>query len=149
MRDYLLESVKRHEGYRSKAYRDLVGVWTIGYGTNLQVLEIDESLAAKWLKDKLDEACAIVAGWTWTEALNPARQDAIVEMVYNLGPEFGDGDGFKDWPLFVAQMQSGDYQAAARNMLATLWARQVGKRADRLAAQVATGKHWHELPEHV
>ena len=40
----LVASLEKHEGYRDKAYQDTEGVWTIGYGTNLQELRIDESI---------------------------------------------------------------------------------------------------------
>lgn len=142
--DHLLESVKQHEGFRSKAYRDSVGVLTIGYGTNLEVLELTENEASYFLLKKLDEAAKSVAGWPWASRLNPARRDAVIEMVYNLGAEFGDGDGLKDWPKFVHQMEYGQFDQAADNMLSTKWSKQVGPRAARLAMQVRTGVYWQE-----
>lgn len=141
----LLNSIKLHEGFRKDAYQDTKGIWTIGYGTNLQVLSIDEQLAAKWLYAKIAEATAFVDKWHWDDKLDPMRREVVVEMIYNLGPEFGDEDGFKDWPKFVGQVREGRYKDAADNMRATLWASQVGLRARRLAAQMEFGLPWDTL----
>lgn len=137
--DHLLESVKLHEGYRERAYRDSVGVWTIGYGTNLQELQIDRPLAEMWLMQKLSEARRYAESYPEWSRLNAARQDVVVEMIYNLGPS--------KYSKFVntrAAMQEGRFEAAANGMLASLWARQVGRRAERLASQMRTGQYWNE-----
>ena len=84
--DRLVRDVKRHEGYRPKAYQDSVGVWTIGYGTNLQELVIDEALAGRWLVEKLVSSRAQAETFPWYAALNQPRKNVVVEMIYNLGP---------------------------------------------------------------
>lgn len=61
----LIASVKLHEGYRARAYQDTVGVWTIGYGTNLQELEIGDELATEWLLNKLRQAETSAGGYPW------------------------------------------------------------------------------------
>lgn len=133
----LLASVKLHEGYRARAYQDTVKVWTIGYGTNLQELEITEELATEWLYDKLRQAEVSARGYPWFNNLNQARKDVVVEMLYNLGlPRF---DKFKD---LKAALSVSNFDAAAREMLDSTWAVQVGVRADRLAQQMLSGEYW-------
>lgn len=137
--DYLLESVKYHEGYRDTAYRDSVGVWTIGYGTNLQTLQIDRDLAEKWLVQRLDEAKLFASRLPEWAVLDGPRQDVVVEMIYNLGPS--------RYVLFAntrRAMLEGRFEDAANGMLASRWAEQVGRRAIRLAAQMRTGARWNE-----
>jgi lysozyme len=128
-----------HEGYRERAYQDSVGIWTIGYGTNLQTLQIDRDLAETWLLKKLDEAEKFANTLPEWAVLDGPRRDVVVEMIYNLGPH--------GYSLFVntrLAMQEGRYEDAARGMLASKWAKQVGLRAIRLAAQMRTGVRWNE-----
>ena len=138
--DRLLESVKQHEGLRLKAYRDSVQVWTIGYGTNLQTLEIDEPLAALWLDKRLNEAVLSARGFPEWGVLSQPRQDVIVEMIYNLGPK-----GYEGFVNTRKAMLQGRYADAARGMLASKWAEQVGRRAWRLAEQMERGIAWQDL----
>src|SRR3990167_1261855 len=84
-RQQLAKDVQHAEGYRARAYRDSVGVWTIGYGTNLQELDIDEPLAARWLARKLAEAERELEQFGWYAGLTTTRQRALIELVYNLG----------------------------------------------------------------
>jgi len=132
----LLESVKRHEGYRSRAYQDSLGVWTIGWGTNLQELEVDSGTATLWLLQKLKESATLAGGFPWWNDLNGARKDVIVEMIYNMGlPRFG---GFK---MMLRALADKNFDKAAAEMLDSKWAAQVGKRADRLAQQMLSGEY--------
>jgi lysozyme len=133
----LLASVKIHEGFRKRAYQDSVGVWTIGYGTNLQELEIDEEQAAEFLWEKLRQARVSAGGYPWFKELNAARQEVITEMIYNLGlPRF---DKFAKLKLALSEKR---WAAASEEMLASVWAEQVGVRALRLATQMRTGERW-------
>ena len=131
----LIASVKRHEGYRDKAYKDSVGVWTIGYGTNLQELsDFPEHFAEFFLKRELVNcAFALKQRQVWDE-LTQTRKDVLTEMAYNLGiPRLNKFK--KMWKaLGVA-----DYNKAAEEMLDSKWARQVGVRAIRLAKRMRDG----------
>src|SRR4051812_28477289 len=81
----LVADVKQAEGLRLKAYRDAVGILTIGYGTNLQELTIDEPLASRWAIEKLTQSGREAEGFPWYASLTGARQRAIVELIYNMG----------------------------------------------------------------
>ena len=50
----LLKSIRRFEGFRSKAYQDAKGVWTIGYGHTAQVKE------GMWLLEKMQKSCYVM-----------------------------------------------------------------------------------------
>lgn len=140
MTDYLLESIKGHEGFRTKAYKDTVGVWTIGYGTNLQVLAIDEPLASKWLQSSIESARLHAQSTPEWALMTGPRRDVIVEMIYNMGPT--SYDGFLNTRR---AMREGRYADAANGMLESKWALQVGTRARRLAAQMKEGRPWQVL----
>ena len=138
--DHLLESIKLHEGWRSKAYQDSEGVWTVGYGRNLQELEISPETGSQWLSEDIKKARRYARRFPEYSFLDmPARKDAFVEMVFNMGP--GRVAGFRN---MLRAIREHDWAEAAWQMLDSKWARQVGKRADRLAGQMRTGTYWNE-----
>ena len=71
----------------------------------------------------------------WWRTMNDARQDVIVNMVFNLGIE-----GFLAFHHTIAAEEADNYALAAADMLVTKpWCVQVGARAQRLATQMRTG----------
>jgi lysozyme len=131
----LAVDVRLAEGLRFKAYQDSEGVWTIGFGTNLQELEIDLETAQRWLDQKLAESEREAARFPWYPALSGARQRAMAELLYNLGLtrllKFGK---------FLNAMAARDYVTARAELLDSRWARQVGEtRATRIADLIRHG----------
>lgn len=125
----LVADTKRAEGWRAKAYQDSVGVWTIGFGRNVQAMTISRELGEAWLQEDLATAEAECRrGFQWFDALSSKRQAVLVEMSYNLGLPRLRGFG-----RMLAAAARGDHETAAREMLASRWADQVGARARRLA----------------
>jgi lysozyme len=135
-KERLIADVKHAEGFRAKAYQDTMGVWTIGYGTNLEQLVIPEAQAETWCIQKLDRSeLEARATFSWFAGLSDGRQRAIVEMVYNLGlPRF------RGFVKLIAALSRGDYAQAAEEALDSRWAEQVGSnRANRIADLVQHG----------
>ena len=58
----------------------------------------------------------------------------LADMCFNLG--INRLLGFKNT---LAAIKAGDYEAAADGMLASMWAKQVGKRAHRLIKMMREG----------
>lgn len=136
----LIEMIKRHEGSVNHAYQDSRGYWTIGVGRL-----IDEKLGGGLSDEEVDYLLTNdiarceeeAAGYPWYPGLSEPRKAVIVSMLFNLGqPRF---DGFQ---MAQSAIAAGDYQEAARQMLDSKWARQVGKRAYEMAVQMETGE-WH------
>lgn len=81
-----IDFIKRHEALRLHAYKDAVGVWTIGYGhtsTAKQGMIITEEEAEKLLKQDLR-----VAEDEITRHLLPLKQhqfDSLTSLVFNIG----------------------------------------------------------------
>lgn len=78
--------IKRHEGFKSKAYLDTVGVWTIGYGTTKRVYKgktCTEAEASKWLMEDVQPALAYL--WKMNDRLDQQTVDALVDWAYNCG----------------------------------------------------------------
>lgn len=131
----LAQETAKAEGLRLKAYPDSKGIWTIGYGTNLQELEIDKPLAEKWLADKLAQSERECERFHWYGPLTPRRQRAIVEMVYNLGLT-----RFNGFVKMLAALSDGDYETAAREALDSDWKSDVGPtRSQRIADMIRFG----------
>lgn len=128
-----------HEGLKLRAYQDSVGVWTIGYGTNLQELEIDEPTAYRWLCDAIEQARVYARSFPEYSKMGEVRKDVFLEMIYNMGP--GRLAGFKK---MLAAIDQKDWETAAQEMLDSKWASQVGQRAHRLAEQMRTGVRWND-----
>jgi len=126
----LLDRLKKHEGFRSKPYRCPAGKLTIGYGRNIEDNGITEAEASFLLVEDVKKCRAeCQKSFAWFEAMDRDRQDVIVELDFNMGLK--RLLGFKK---MLAACARKDYEAAAREMLDSLWARQVGKRAQTLAA---------------
>jgi len=133
----LLESIRKHEGLSLLPYKDTEGHLTIGFGHNLdsgitiqqayQLLESDLEICTS----ELDKG---FPGWRE----HPEHvQNTLIELQFNLGrPRLS---GFKKmW----AALGNDDYETAAKEMLDSKWAAQVGQRAITLSNQMRDG--WQE-----
>lgn len=143
MIDNVKSLIELHEGRVPHAYVDSLGYLTIGVGhlvdKRLGGRLPDHIIDALFEYDLHEHTRLLVEAIPWVAQLDPVRYAVMVDMCFNLGPEPFDGDGFKDWPIFVEQVRTGQYAKAAANMRATTWAKQVGTRALRLAAMMETG----------
>ncbi|WP_436356932.1 glycoside hydrolase family protein [Brevundimonas sp. CEF1] len=134
----LIADLKRDEGLRLKAYKDTVGVWTIGYGhAHVQPGTVwTEAQADTALRqDVLEHNAELAAALPWIAGLDPVRRRVLQNMAFNLGVK-----GLLGFKNTLAMVQAGDYAGASRGMLASLWAKQVKGRAVRLAEQMRTGR---------
>lgn len=123
-----------HEGCKQFPYVDTVGKVTIGIGYDLT----DRGLPQQWIDSQFAEDVDFhyknCSDLLWFSALNADRQLAILDMSYNLG--------FKKMLEFVDMIDAlskGYYDVAAKEMLDSEWAKQVGNRAIQLANIVRTG----------
>jgi len=131
----LIEQLVRDEGLQLKTYKDSVGKLTIGVGRNLDDVGISRAEAMALLANDVQNAVTqIEQHLPWAAGLDEVRLGALINMCFNLG--IGRLLNFKN---FLAALQAGDYQTASAEMLSSLWARQVGSRAQRLAMQIQTG----------
>lgn len=133
-----------HEGRVPYAYQDSLGFWTIGVGHLIDKRkggalppQIIEALLSY---DIATHQNLLIGALPWVVNLDEVRYAVMVDMTFNLGVEPFDHDGFKDWPMFVEQVRTGQFAAAAVNMRSTLWAQQVKIRAVRLSKMMESGK---------
>lgn len=135
-----ISHLKRSEGLRLKAYQDSEGVWTIGYGRNLQALRISQEQAEEWLME--DYRTARYETDTlmkeWGILLDQIRKEVLIEMMFNLGYS-----RLRKFRLMLSSLADRDYEQAAAQMLDSKWATQVHGRAHRLAAVMRSGS-WED-----
>lgn len=127
----------RHEGLRLKPYRDTKGKLTIGVGRNLDDVGITREEALLLLQNDLARVRQKVErAFPWFSSLNPVRKNVVLNMVFNLGlPRF------RGFTKTIAAITAKDWEEAAREMLESRWAKQVGRRAQELAAMMKEGKY--------
>jgi lysozyme len=127
--DKFKAELTRDEGQRLFPYTDTVGKITIGVGRNLTDNGITPAECDMLLSNDIVHVISMLNQSTpWWRTLTENRQRVLANMCFNLG-----------WPrlmLFkrmLAAMQAGDVETAAKEMLDSTWAKQVGARATRLA----------------
>jgi lysozyme len=123
----------RHEGLKLKPYRDpVVGKLTIGVGRNLDDVGISEDEAMYMLENDIRRAeetaghCCAAHGVLFESLPEDARL-VLIDMAFNLGYRL------KSFRKMFAALKRGDFIEAAKEMLDSRWARQVGHRAEELA----------------
>lgn len=134
-RTELKKQLNVDEGRKPRVYTDTVGKLTVGVGRNIS----DRAFSEDEIELMLDNDIDLIAGQLdrnlpWWREMNDVRQNVLVNMCF-MG--IGKLLGFKNT---LAAMKAGQYDVAAKGMLASLWARQVGQRAIRLAAMMRTGE---------
>jgi lysozyme len=138
---FLADDLKHDEGCRTDAYEDTLGIWTIGVGhAHVQAGDV-------WTMDQCDAQLAtdiahaealLDANAAWWRTLDDARQDVMVNLCFNMG--WGNGaSGLSSFKNTLRFIESGDFDDAAKGLLASKWATQVHGRATRLAEQLKTG----------
>ena len=133
----LIEQLKRHEGFKAKPYLCTAGKTTIGYGRNLDDAGVSKDEAEAMLVNDIITATA--GAWALFlsyEQLNDARKDVLINMCFNLGR--ARLSGFKN---MIAAVNDGYFDLAAKEMLNSKWAKQVGNRAIELSEQMRTGEY--------
>tara|TARA_R100001224_G_scaffold89621_1_gene58693 strand:- start:67 stop:510 length:444 start_codon:yes stop_codon:yes gene_type:complete len=133
----LMESVKKHEGYRNKVYLDTLGKRTVGVG-HLCVedfWEDDKEYEEKFLMEILEKDLQ--------EAIRGARElmqernclnidekaeEILIEMVFQLG-RTGVSKFNNMWKALAEQ----NYIGASYEMLDSRWAKQTPNRAKSMA----------------
>lgn len=134
-RQKLIQQLRRHEGERLRPYRCSSGKLTIGVGRNLDDRGITAAESAYLLNNDIDRVWVEVESrMPWIRQLNEVRQRVLLDMAFNLGI-----DGLMKFRNTLATIRAGDYQKAGVMMLDSLWAKQVGNRAQRLAVMMQTG----------
>ena len=131
----LLESVKKHEGYRNRVYLDSLGKRTVGYGhlcvedhwednREYTVPELERVLEAD-LNNAIQGAEELCGD---CPDLRDQAKEIIVEMVFQLGKT-----GVSKFRNMWKALKVPDYPTAAKEMLDSRWAKQTPNRAKEMS----------------
>lgn len=142
----LAEVLKLREGTgpmkngRHMPYEDSVGKLTIGYGHNIEDNGLPPTIAGLLLDYDIGEAeqeCDQHLPW-WRQQ-TPARQAALVHLMFNMG--WGGGKrGLSTFRNTLKAFQEGRFAEAAQGFADSAWAKQVGpNRANPVIAQIRNG----------
>ena len=134
MSDRLKKLTKEFEGCRLKPYKCPAGKLTIGYGRNLDDVGISQAEADMMFERDFAKAEADVRKICEEFGIDvnnliEQRFYVLTDMCFNLG--YG---GLKKFKGMLTALKNGLYDDAANAMLDSLWAKQVGNRATKLAA---------------
>jgi lysozyme len=145
----LRRELERDEGRKLTPYRDTLGNYTVGIGHLLRPWEMPtfvETGSGKILKTLSEAECDALLtediadaehGLTrimplWRE-LDDGRQRACLNLAFNLGNRLAQ------FTRFLDAMSDEHWLLAASELKHSMWSRQVGTRADRIAAMIRDG----------
>ena len=132
----LFKQLRLHEGVEKFPYKCTAGYLTIGVGRNIE----ERGLLDDEIDFLLDNDIEVVMNevsvtFDWFFDLSEVRQRVVADMIFNLGlPRF------KQFKNMIAALEAGDWAEAANQMMDSKWAKQVGKRAERLRDMMETGE---------
>ena len=139
MSEQLREMLRRHEGVRNFVYLCSEGYETIGVGRNiadsglgLSEDEVDYLLDndIKRVKTELSDE------YFWFGALNEARQEAMIDLSFNLGQSW-----LRGFKKALDAMSTEDFDRAADEFMDSRWSEQVGNRATEVTEMIRTGEY--------
>jgi|TARA_R110001592_G_scaffold69359_3_gene212528 lysozyme len=139
MSEQLREMLRRHEGVRNFVYLCSEGYETIGVGRNiadsglgLSEDEVDYLLDndIKRVKTELSDE------YFWFGALNEARQEAMIDLSFNLGQT-----RLRGFKKALDAMSTEDFDRAADEFMDSRWSEQVGNRATEVTEMIRTGEY--------
>lgn len=135
----LIEQLKRHEGVRTHAYKCSANMITVAVGRNIDEngglgLSVDE--IEYLLENDIKRCKRELISFPWFAEIDSVRQDALVNLCFNLG--MTRLLGFKN---ALTAMSVGDYDKAADEFMDSRWAEQVGSRADEVCEMIRTGRY--------
>ena len=136
--DQLSTQLIKHESLETHAYSCSANKITIGVGRNIDPsdgLGITEDEARYLLKNDINRVMRECSrNLTWFDELDGVRQEAIINMVFNLGIT-----RYLKFKKHIEAMENKDYEMAGAQAIDSLWAKQVGYRALELANQISSG----------
>lgn len=144
------------EGIELEVYPDTKGNWTIGVGyfigKDLRKLSISLRIALEMMREKIDHSIDVaihIFGIAQYELWLPARRDAILSLIFNMG-EGNNLKGFRSFTKMIKAIAAENWIEASEQLKLSEWAKDVDPkqrpgegRDDRLIFMLKTGEY-HE-----
>ncbi len=140
--DALDQQIQASEGWRPYLYDDatgkritkgstVIGHPTIGYGMNLDALDLPQEVGTAWFEAQRTRVVnEVFNALPWTQRLGAGPLRVVIDLAYNAGI-----NGLLGFHKMLAAMQRGDYVTASREVINSKLA---PGRAKRLAALLLT-----------
>lgn len=126
----MIESIKRHEGFRGYPYKDTKGLPTIGYGTLLPISKDEASLLLSWRLNKVINR--LDKKLPWLKQQPKEVREVLYEMAYQMGV-----NGVLSFKKTLLYLKAKSYKKASVEMLDSKWAREDSpKRARELSERI-------------
>lgn len=131
----LRSQLLRFEGLRLKPYTDTQGKLTIGVGRNLTDKGITRDEALSLFEGDLSDAMwDLQHACPWAATLDPIRQRVLIDLTFNMGITT-----VLTFRKMIAAILTDRWADAADALLDSAYHRQVGQRAEILAAMLKDG----------
>ena len=131
---HLVDNIKQEEGYKAKPYTDTTGNITVGFGTNISI-GVSKEEAEQLLQHRLQvNGKEFAERWKPFSTMPTGVQSALVDLSYNLGVS-----GVLKFSKMLSDLEAGDYDKAADEILNSKYATEVPSRAKRIADEIRAG----------
>lgn len=125
-----------NEGMILHEYKDHLGYSTIGVGRLIEKDKggLTEEECKYLLENDIGRVMArLDRNFSWWRDLSEGRQHVMIDLSFNLG------NRLSKFVKFLSNLEAGLYEAAATELLDSLYAKQVPNRAERNADIIRTG----------
>ena len=145
----MIKELKKHliefEGIVLKPYKCTAGKITIGIGRNLDDMGITEDEAMILLDNDIKNVVEeVLATWPWVDDLPPRASMVVIDLGFNMGVPT-----LSTFRNMLECLKSEDWDGAAKNLLDSRYAQQVGRRAIYNAHLLETAGTEPELPSKI
>ncbi|TNF08546.1 MAG: lysozyme [Gammaproteobacteria bacterium] len=123
--------IEKHEGRRSLAYEDHLGVLTIGVGRNLESKGLSDNEIDILLINDIVECFDDLSSFKWFADATDTQQAAFMDWRFQLGAA-----GIRKFKNTIRCLESGEYNQAGIEMLDSIWAKQTPNRAKEISRLV-------------
>ena len=133
MYEDVISEIKVDEGFSGSPYKDSKGIPTIGYGTKLPLSKEEATLLLN--KRFNDVEVEVKQNILFFDELPVKAREVVLNMGYNMGvPRLM---GFK---RMIKALSNRDFVEASKEMVDSVWYREVKGRAERLVKKMESVK---------
>jgi lysozyme len=133
--DNLKQQLIDHEGFRAKPYKCPAGKLTIGVGRNIEdngiSVEEAEFMLENDIKRCIEELRDIFKDF---DTFGENQKMALIDFIFNIGKTT-----FMKFSKTILAIKKQDWEEVSREMINSLWYKQVGNRGKFIVNQIKKG----------
>tara|TARA_A100001015_G_scaffold315174_1_gene426338 strand:+ start:206 stop:676 length:471 start_codon:yes stop_codon:yes gene_type:complete len=146
------EQIKFHEGEKKNdngnhiVYKDHLGIDTVGYGHMIletdpeNNLEVGDEVSQERVNELFEQDLAVCSvelqkHLPYFQDLDDVRQRCLIDLTFNMGMP-----RLRQFVKTLEHFRNNRFEEASVELLDSRYARQVGKRAERIAEMIRTGE---------